>query len=215
MSLAERESTAARVAASQANGKKSKGPTTPEDKARVTFNALKTGAYARSDNALREIMLRSGESPDDFEQLHLELTAEWQPEHVTQAMLVKAIDEKSLDKAQLRAALMERQLSSPTSSGQSAIATERGPADGAPVSEPRSSPSCDASSGGASSGPSGSPSSGPSSDASFAQSANSLERTLRQSLRRSLLGWLRPKNEKTGQTNLVSPLESTGTRKQT
>ena len=80
MSSVERESTPARVAASQANGKKGKGPATPEGKARVSLNALKTGAYAKTDKALREIMLRKGENPDDFEQLHQEFTDEWQPQ---------------------------------------------------------------------------------------------------------------------------------------
>ncbi len=42
MSLVEREMTPAQVAASQINGKKSKGPKTPEGKARVSLNALKT-----------------------------------------------------------------------------------------------------------------------------------------------------------------------------
>ena len=112
MSLVERESTPARVAASQANGKKSQGPVTADGKARVSLNALKTGAYAKTDKARREIMLRRGESPDDFEQLHQGLTEEWQPEHLTEAMLVKAIAEKSFDKAQLRAAWMESQLNS-------------------------------------------------------------------------------------------------------
>jgi len=112
MSLGERESTPAQVAASQANGRKSKGPTTPEGKARVSLNALKTGAYAKTDRARREVMLRRGENPEDFEQLHQEFTAEWQPEHVTEAMLVKTIAEKSFDKAQLRAAWMEQQLNS-------------------------------------------------------------------------------------------------------
>ncbi|MGO9274247.1 MAG: hypothetical protein ACLQOO_29095 [Terriglobia bacterium] len=51
MSLLEHESTPARVAASQTNGKKSQGPKTPEGKARVSFNALKTGAYAKTDKA--------------------------------------------------------------------------------------------------------------------------------------------------------------------
>jgi len=83
MSLVERESTPAQVAANQANGKKSKGPTTPEGKARVSLNALKTGAYAKTDRARRELMLRRGENPDDFEQLHQEFTEEWRPEHVT------------------------------------------------------------------------------------------------------------------------------------
>src|SRR5271157_6389122 len=110
MSLVERETTAARVAASQANGKKSKGPKTPEGKARASLNSLKTGAYAKTDNALREIMLRRGEDPAFFDQLHLELTEGWQPDDVMQAMAVKAIAEKSFDKASLRAAWMESQL---------------------------------------------------------------------------------------------------------
>jgi len=76
MSLVDRESTPARVAASQANGKKGKGPATPEGKARVSLNALKTGAYAKTDRARREVMLRRGENPDDFELLHQEFTEE-------------------------------------------------------------------------------------------------------------------------------------------
>ena len=110
MSLVEREITSARVEASQANGKKSKGPNTPEGKARVALNALKTGVYARSENAQREILLRRGENPQDFEQLHHGLTEEWQPEYTTEALLVKSIAEKSFDKANLRAAWMESQL---------------------------------------------------------------------------------------------------------
>src|SRR5271157_496929 len=111
MSLVERESTPARVAASQVNGKKSKGPTTPEGKARASLNSLKTGAYAKTDKALREIMLRRGENPEDFEQLHQEFTEEWEPGYVTEATLVKTIAEKTFDKAQLRAGWMESQLS--------------------------------------------------------------------------------------------------------
>jgi len=112
MSLVERESTPARVAASQANGKKSKGPATPEGKARASLNSLKTGAYARTDKVLREIMLRRGENPEDFEQLHQEFAEEWEPGYVTEATLVKTIAEKTFDKAQLRAGWMESQLNS-------------------------------------------------------------------------------------------------------
>src|SRR3974377_963863 len=93
------EAPPARVAASGANGKKSKGPKTPQGKARVSLNALKTGAYAKTDKARREIMLRRGENPDDFERLHREFTEEWQPEYATEALLVKTIAEKSFDKA--------------------------------------------------------------------------------------------------------------------
>jgi len=112
MSLVEGETTPARVAASRANGSKSKGPKTPQGKARVSLNALKTGAYAKTDKARREIMVRRGENPDDFERLHREFTEEWQPEYATEALLVKTIAEKSFDKAQLRAAWMESQLNS-------------------------------------------------------------------------------------------------------
>jgi len=69
MSLLKRVMTPAQVAASRANGKKSKGPKTPQGKARVSLNALKTGAYAKTDKARREMMLRRGENPDDFEPL--------------------------------------------------------------------------------------------------------------------------------------------------
>ncbi len=110
MSLVERESTPARVAASQANGKKSKGPKTPEGKARASLNSLKTGAYAKTDNVTRQIMLRRGEDPAFYDQLQLELTEGWQPEDLMQAMAVKSIAEKTFDKASLRAAWMESQL---------------------------------------------------------------------------------------------------------
>jgi hypothetical protein len=57
MSLVEGQVTPARVAASQANGKKSQGPKTPEGKARSSLNSLKTGAYAKTDKPPREMML--------------------------------------------------------------------------------------------------------------------------------------------------------------
>jgi hypothetical protein len=53
MSLVEREMTPAQIAASQAYGRRSKGPKTPEGKARVSFNALMAGAYAKTDKARR------------------------------------------------------------------------------------------------------------------------------------------------------------------
>ena len=112
MSLVDRpyESTPARLAASQENGKKGKGPVTPEGKARAALNSLKTGAYAKTDNVRRELMRRRGEQPDHLEELHQGFNEEWQPEYLTEAMLVKGIAEKSLDKANLRAAWMDYQL---------------------------------------------------------------------------------------------------------
>jgi len=108
--MMEREVSSKRVAANQANCQKSTGPKTPEGKARVSLNALKTGAYAKTDNALREIMLRRGEDPADYEQLHRELTEGWRPDDVMQEMSVKTIADKSWERAQLRAAWMESQL---------------------------------------------------------------------------------------------------------
>jgi len=67
--MKEPEVSAKRVVANQANCQKSMGPKTPEGKARASLNALKTGAYARTDSPLRQIMLRRGENPADFEQL--------------------------------------------------------------------------------------------------------------------------------------------------
>ena len=110
MSSEEQPSSPARVAASQANGRRSNGPKTLEGKARSSLNSLKTGAYAKTDRALREIMQRRGENPADFEQLYQEMTETWHPDDVMEAMLVKSIAEKSFDKSQLRAAWMESQL---------------------------------------------------------------------------------------------------------
>ncbi|MGO9273048.1 MAG: hypothetical protein ACLQOO_22900 [Terriglobia bacterium] len=108
--MMESEVSTKRVVANQANCQKSTGPKSPEGKARASLNALKTGAYAKTDHALRQIMLRRGENPADFEQLHEGLTADCHPDDLMQAMVVKTIAEKSFDKANLRAAWMESQL---------------------------------------------------------------------------------------------------------
>jgi len=110
MSLVQRKVTPKRIAASRANGKKSNGPTTPEGKGRASLNSLKTGAFAKTDNVMRQIMLRRGEDPAYFDQLQLEVAQAWQPDDIMQAMAVKSIAEKTFDKASLRAAWMESQL---------------------------------------------------------------------------------------------------------
>jgi len=108
--MMEREASPKQVAASQANGQKSKGPKTPEGKARAALNSLKTGAYAKTHNALREIMLRRGENPADYEQFHQRLTEGWHPDDVMQEIMVKTIAEKTWEKEQVRAAWLESQL---------------------------------------------------------------------------------------------------------
>jgi hypothetical protein len=108
--MMQREASPKQVAASQANGQKSGGPKTPEGKARSSLNSLKTGAYAKTNNALREIMLRRGLNPADFEQFHQDMTKAWRPDDVMQEMQVKTIAEKSWEKEQLRAAWRESEL---------------------------------------------------------------------------------------------------------
>src|SRR5271157_1331793 len=211
MSLVEREMTPAQIAASQANGKKSQGPKTPEGKARVSLNALKTGAYAKTEKARREIMLRRGENPDDFEQLHQEFTEEWQPGYVTEAMLVKTIAEKSFDKAQLRAAWTEsgtspseppETTSGVASPGQSAVATEQRPADVEPA--PHAGPTSSSQSAVATEPRAADEPTGRSEGASFAANAENPSENPPTERKPVVGGQGGSKNEKTGQSNLVS-----------
>jgi hypothetical protein len=78
----------------------------PEGKARVATNAIKHGAYAKAENVRREIMVRRGEDPAEYEQLHQDLVDSCQPE------VVKTIGDKTWDKLKLRRALLETQLGS-------------------------------------------------------------------------------------------------------
>jgi len=94
MSLLEREVSPKRVAANQANCQKSTGPKTP-GKARAAVNSLKTRAYAKTNSALREIVLRRGENPAGFEQFHQGLTEVWNQDDLMQDMLVKTVAEKT------------------------------------------------------------------------------------------------------------------------
>jgi hypothetical protein len=108
--MLEPEVSTKRVVANQANCQKSTGPKTPEGKARASLNSLKTGAYAKTKNALREIMLRKGENPADYEQFQQGLAESWHPDDLMQEVLVKTITEKSWEMEQLRAAWAESQL---------------------------------------------------------------------------------------------------------
>lgn len=98
------------VAANHSNAQKSTGPKTPDGKARVSLNALKTGVYARTDHSLRQVMLGKGQDPQQYDQLHEQLVEAWRPEDVMQAMLVKSIADKTWDKLQLRGGWLESEL---------------------------------------------------------------------------------------------------------
>jgi hypothetical protein len=100
------------VAANQSNAQKSTGPKTREGKARAALNAIKHGAYAKAENVRREIMVRRGEDPAEYEQLHQDLVDSCQPEDALQAMVVKTIGDKTWDKLKLRQVSLEAQLGS-------------------------------------------------------------------------------------------------------
>jgi len=73
------------IAANRLNAQKSTGPKTPEDKARVSKNALKHGFFSKD-------VILPGEDPDgEFPQLRESLAQEWQPESATEQFLVETL----------------------------------------------------------------------------------------------------------------------------
>jgi hypothetical protein len=110
MSLVDRKVSPRQVAANQSNAQHSTGPKTPEGKARVSLNALKTGAYAKGEDALRQILLKSGEDPQEREQVERDLMASWQPDDTMQAIMVQGIADKTWDLLQLRGLRRQSQL---------------------------------------------------------------------------------------------------------
>jgi hypothetical protein len=75
----------ARAAASRRNGAKSRGPKTPEGKARSARNALKHGLRAQC------FVVLGDEDLDEFDALEAALTAELAPQGMLQAVLVRRI----------------------------------------------------------------------------------------------------------------------------
>jgi len=110
MSLVKRGVSARKVAANQANARKSTGPKTAEGKARVALNGLKGGAYAKADSLLRLLMLRRGEEPKDFETVHQDLVDSWHPDDAMEAMVVKTMADKTWEKLDLRHDSLESRL---------------------------------------------------------------------------------------------------------
>ena len=70
--------------ASKLNGSKSKGPVTPEGKARSSQNAITHGMHARA-------IVLAGESDDKYRQLQAEYFNYWQPETIIETDLVNDI----------------------------------------------------------------------------------------------------------------------------
>ncbi len=110
MSSIQHAVSAKQLAANQANAQKSTGPKTPAGKARASLNSFKHGAYAKIESRRREVMLKRGQDPGEYEELHQELVDSWQPEDAMQAMVVKTIADRTWDKLQLRRAWLDGQL---------------------------------------------------------------------------------------------------------
>ena len=75
----------ARAEASRKNGARSRGPKTPEGKARSTQNALKHGLGAEKYVVLLD------EDWDEFEKLETALTAELAPESALQSAMARRV----------------------------------------------------------------------------------------------------------------------------
>jgi len=110
MSLVHGKVSPKRLAANRSNAQRSTGPKTPEGKARVALNALKTGAYAKGVGALRQILLKSGEDPQEREKVERDLMESWQPDDTMQAIMVQGIADKTWDLLQLRGLRRQSQL---------------------------------------------------------------------------------------------------------
>src|SRR3981081_2605014 len=70
------------IQASRANGAKSRGPVTPEGRARSSQNAIRHGFNAQT-------LVLGNESPDEFEKLLLSYIARWQPADAVEMDLVE------------------------------------------------------------------------------------------------------------------------------
>ncbi len=76
--------TAKQIAASRANGARSKGPVTPVGKANSSRNSTRHGMFA-------DTLVLEKENPPQFHELFNELLDEYQPSTRTQMMLVETI----------------------------------------------------------------------------------------------------------------------------
>ena len=112
----------ARAAASRINGAKSRGPTTPEGKARSAQNALKHGLRAQKH------VLLPGEDAAAFEALEAALMEELAPEGALQTVLARRVVAASwrLERAErIEAELFAHQMDSPFGRGDLGLALIR------------------------------------------------------------------------------------------
>ena len=81
------------LTAARANGRKSKGPVTPEGKARSASNSLRHGltAAAQPGPRLAATVCLSVENPEDFHFLHRQCIAEYEPATPGEALLVEEL----------------------------------------------------------------------------------------------------------------------------
>jgi len=79
------------LAAVRNNGRKSKGPITPEGKLRSAMNSFQHGLYTKPDVDTRELMLTVGEDPKLMQRLESELREALQPANAMEALIVADI----------------------------------------------------------------------------------------------------------------------------
>jgi hypothetical protein len=112
----------ARAEASRRNGARSKGPRTPEGKARSAQNALKHGLRAE------KFVVVGDEDPQEFAALEAALTGELAPEGALQTLLVGRIVRAAwrLERAErIEAELFERHMDGPYGDGNLGLALIR------------------------------------------------------------------------------------------
>jgi len=84
--------TEAKIAANQANSRRSTGPVTPEGLERVRLGRLQHGLYVPDP---REVLALLGEDPDDFDRYEKALLKKWPPSDDFQEQWVRRIARKS------------------------------------------------------------------------------------------------------------------------
>ena len=112
----------ARAAASRSNGAKSRGPKTPEGKARSAQNALKHGLRAQ------RFLVVGNERPREFDALEAALVDELAPEGTLQGLLAGRIARAAwrLERAErIEAELFAREMHSPLGGGDLGLALIR------------------------------------------------------------------------------------------
>ncbi|MGH9448592.1 MAG: hypothetical protein ACRD3O_23185, partial [Terriglobia bacterium] len=89
MRVYKRKVTEKRLAANRAAAAQSTGPRTEDGKRRSAFNSFQHGLFATQDPIIRQAFARSGLDPAQYDHLHQQLAASFDPQDAMQALLVE------------------------------------------------------------------------------------------------------------------------------